>query len=170
MKIALIRSKLFAIILLASCLGAHSQPGYVDSNTGEKVISPVRLDQDLVSGVGLDEVPWFDDSVKAKWNFLFTGKELSVSVFESALKDGSERLTTNSRVKDYPWDQFVVVLSGKSVLTDSAGIAQTFNAGDYFVVPKGFSGTWESFGVYRELIVVLEEAVRTREIKAETID
>ena len=156
--------------LLIISLSISCQSLAAEQEHANEVISPVRLDGDLVSGVGLEGVPWFDEAVNAKWNFLFTGKELSVSVFESALKEGVERQSTNSRVTDYPWDQFVVVLSGKSVLTDVSGKSQSFVAGDYFVVPKGFSGTWESFGVYRELIVIMEEAVRTREINAQPVE
>lgn len=157
--------------LLIWSLGVFGNPGFADENVDGEVISPLRLDRDLISGNGLEEVPWFDNSVEAKWNFLFTGKELSVSVFESILtKDNAHKGSSKSRVKDFPFDEFVLVLSGKSVLTDASGKSQTFVAGDFFIVPKGFSGTWESFGVYRELIVILEEAVRTRKIIAEPID
>lgn len=152
--------------LLIGALGVFANPGFADD-----VVSPLRLDRDLLSGNGLESVPWFDNSVEAKWNFLFTGKELSVSVFESILtKDNAHKGSSKSRVRDFPFDEFVLVLSGKSVLTDLSGKSQTFVAGDSFIVPKGFSGTWESFGVYRELIVILEEAVRTREIIAEPVD
>ena len=64
----------------------------------------------------------------------------------------------------------MLVLSGKSVLTDEAGKAQTFSAGDLFVVPRGFTGVWEEFGVYRELIVIQEEAVRTRKLEIEKVE
>lgn len=157
-------------VLLITVLSVLCHPGFADENADDEVISPLRLESDLISGVGLEEVLWFDDAVKAKWNFLFTGKELSVSVFESTLKDGSERKSSKSSVEDYPFDQFVVVLSGKSILTDASGRSQSFVAGDYFVVPMGFSGTWESFGVYRELVVILEEAVRTRELKGQPLE
>ena len=160
----------FKSCLLIFSLMMFCHPLAADEDTGSEVISPIRLDGELISGVGMETVPWFDEAVTAKWNFLFTGTELSVSVFESVLNEGAERKSTNSRVTDYPWDQFVVVLSGKSVLTDASGKSQSFVAGDYFVVPKGFSGTWESFGVYRELIVILEEAVRTREINAAPVE
>ena len=62
------------------------------------------------------------------------------------------------------------MLSGKSVLTDETGNAQTFKAGDLFVVPRGFTGVWEEFGVYRELIVIQEEAVRTRKLEIEKVE
>ena len=52
------------------------------------------------------------------------------------------------------YDEFVVVLKGDLVLTDTEGNAVTYGAGDMFMVPKGFSGTWEMTSEYRELIVV----------------
>lgn len=135
------------------------------------VTSPVRLNREMISGIDIETAPWDDERRSAKWSHLFTGKELSVSVFESTPKiRGGKNEHSKNRVKSYPYDQFVLVLSGKSVLTDAAGNAQTFVAGDTFVVPRGFAGTWEEFGVYRELIVVQEEAMRTRSLDIETID
>ena len=42
----------------------------------------------------------------------------------------------------YPGDEFCQVLSGKVTLTDDAGNASTFVAGDSYFVPKGFKGTF----------------------------
>ncbi|MEO0424812.1 MAG: cupin domain-containing protein [Pseudomonadota bacterium] len=53
-----------------------------------------------------------------------------------------------------PYDEFVVVLKGKLVLTDDEGRAMTYEAGDMFMLPKGFKGTWDMTEAYRELIVV----------------
>ncbi len=148
---------------------AITSNSFADGKSSD-VVSPLRLNADMISGIGIEKAPWDDDARLAKWSHLFTGKELSVSVFESTPKKLGDIGHTKNRVQDYPYDQFVVVLSGKSILTDAAGNAQTFTAGDYFVVPRGFSGTWEEFGIYRELIVILEEAVRTRELKIEPVE
>lgn len=43
---------------------------------------------------------------------------------------------------DYPGDEFCQVLSGKVTLTDDAGNSKTFEAGDSYVLPKGFKGTF----------------------------
>lgn len=43
---------------------------------------------------------------------------------------------------EYPGDEFCQVLSGKVTLTDEAGNAQTFVAGESYFVPKGFKGTF----------------------------
>lgn len=43
----------------------------------------------------------------------------------------------------YTEQEYCQLLSGVSVLTDEAGQATTLRAGDAFVVPAGFRGTWE---------------------------
>mgnify|MGYP006173668345 CR=1 FL=1 len=159
---------LASIVFLVMTLSSHQV--FAEDKSNPTVISPLRLNADNISGIDLEKVPWDDPSRLAKWSHLFTGKELSVSVFESTPKAIGELGHSKNRVRNYPYDQFVLVLSGKSVLTDEAGVAQTFHAGDLYVVPRGFSGTWEEFGVYRELIVVQEEAMRTRQLEIEQVE
>ena len=155
---------IFATWIFASAVTA------ADLDGSDTVVSPLRLNTDMISGLGLEKFPWGDKSRLAKWSQLFTGEELSVSVFDSTpMSAGDHPSPSKSRVRNYPYDQFVMVLSGKSILTDEAGQSYTFVAGDFFVVPKGFSGTWEDFGVYRELIVIMEEAFRTRKLDIEKI-
>ena len=52
------------------------------------------------------------------------------------------------------YDEFVVVLKGELILTDNAGSAVTYKAGEMFMLKKGFLGTWDMTEDYRELIVV----------------
>ena len=40
-------------------------------------------------------------------------------------------------------DEFCMILSGHVRLIDEAGNAQTFRAGDAFLIPNGFRGYWE---------------------------
>ena len=54
----------------------------------------------------------------------------------------------------FPYDEYVLVLSGKVTLTSDAGYSQTFGAGDSFLVPKGWTGIWDMPGQYLEKIVV----------------
>jgi uncharacterized cupin superfamily protein len=54
----------------------------------------------------------------------------------------------------FPYDEFVWVLDGELTLTHEAGRSQTYGAGDSLLVPKGFKGTWEMRGDYRELVVI----------------
>jgi uncharacterized protein len=39
--------------------------------------------------------------------------------------------------------EFCYIISGKVVLTDEDGVESTFVAGESFVIPQGFMGTWE---------------------------
>ena len=54
----------------------------------------------------------------------------------------------------FPYDELVWMLSGELVLTPKGGEAVTYGAGEGVVVPKGFVGTWETRGDYRELIII----------------
>ena len=40
-------------------------------------------------------------------------------------------------------DEFCMILSGHVRLVDEAGHAQTFRAGDAFLIPNGFRGYWD---------------------------
>ncbi len=52
-------------------------------------------------------------------------------------------------------NEFCHILSGKVVLTDEEGTASTFSEGDSFVIPAGFSGTWEVLEPVRKLYVIM---------------
>lgn len=56
------------------------------------------------------------------------------------------------------YDEFVLVLKGTLVLTDTAGNASTYGVGDTFTLPKGFVGTWDMTEEFRELVVINTEA------------
>jgi uncharacterized cupin superfamily protein len=57
---------------------------------------------------------------------------------------------------NYTEQEFVHMLSGEAILTDEQGKAERFSAGDSFVVPPGFKGTWESLGDVRKLYAIYE--------------
>ncbi|MCS5585568.1 MAG: cupin domain-containing protein [Pseudomonadales bacterium] len=54
----------------------------------------------------------------------------------------------------YPYDEFVLVLEGEVTLSATEGEKRTYRAGDSFVVPKGFTGTWNMPVKFREMIIV----------------
>jgi len=56
----------------------------------------------------------------------------------------------------YTEQEFCVILSGKVVLTGNDGHAETFVAGDAFVIPAGFSGTWETVEPVRKLYAIYD--------------
>lgn len=57
-----------------------------------------------------------------------------------------------------PYDEFVLVLEGQVTLTHIDGEKQTYEAGETFLVPKGFLGTCDMPGNYREMIVIETKA------------
>jgi hypothetical protein len=56
----------------------------------------------------------------------------------------------------YTEEEYCRVLEGVSVITDQAGTAVTVRAGDEFVIPAGFSGTWEVIEPTRKRFVIYE--------------
>lgn len=46
-------------------------------------------------------------------------------------------------MKDWPYDEFCVLLTGRVVITPEGGAAREYRAGDALVLPQGFTGTWE---------------------------
>ncbi|MET7241959.1 cupin domain-containing protein [Methylobacterium sp. EM32] len=44
---------------------------------------------------------------------------------------------------DFDRDEFIQILEGVVIVTDAEGGSRTYRAGDAFVTPKGFSGTWD---------------------------
>jgi uncharacterized cupin superfamily protein len=61
------------------------------------------------------------------------------------------------RVK-YTETEFCHITRGSVCIEDEAGAALTFRAGDSFVVPSGFSGTWQVLEPTAKLYVIFESA------------
>lgn len=126
-------------------------------DTPDKAIpEPVLLDKNKITGKGLTplEAPWpkrmLVSGVEShRSDTLFTG-QLVVSIYDA--DDGVVK------IKNYPFDEFVHVLNGRAILTAEGSAPQTFETGDSFVVPKGFTGTWEMQDNFREMIVIEKNA------------
>ena len=58
---------------------------------------------------------------------------------------------------NYTEHEYCEIVQGVSVLRDADGNAKTLRAGDRFVIPAGFSGTWEVLEPCRKIYVVFEE-------------
>ena len=55
----------------------------------------------------------------------------------------------------WPFDEYLMILSGELHLTDATGTTQIFPTGSNLVVPRGFTGVWEMKGdLYRELYII----------------
>ena len=60
-----------------------------------------------------------------------------------------------SRFDDgYPATEFAVILSGSVVITDEAGHAETFEAGDSYLIPKGMKLIWHMPETMRKYFVI----------------
>ena len=119
--------------------------------------APVRLDADKLAGLGLEEFEPFPKEIvlsgrsKHSYHTFFSGEEVVVEVYEAE--------PAKMKIDEpWPYDEFIYVLSGKLVLTDARGAVTQFVAGDSLVVPKGFVGTWEMQGNFRELVVIEKKA------------
>ena len=56
----------------------------------------------------------------------------------------------------YTEEEYCRVLEGVSVIADQAGAAVTVRAGEEFVIPAGFVGTWEVLEPTRKRFVIYE--------------
>ena len=128
-------------------------PAFADDN-----VAPVGLDRDKIAGLGLTAIPpdaFKDILVSGELNMrvasLFQGKELRVSIFEST------PAKTSHRTRPTDVDEFVYVLSGKLILTETNGTRHEYRPGDSLVLPVGYTGTWEMQGNYRELVVEMQK-------------
>jgi len=78
--------------------------------------------------------------------------------------DGSQRFhcgtwgSTPGRWRvSYSEHEFCYLLAGRVRLTSDDGSSTEFAAGDAFVVPAGFSGTWETLETTRKHYAIFEE-------------
>jgi uncharacterized protein len=56
----------------------------------------------------------------------------------------------------YTKDEMCTLLEGEVRLTDEAGHAETYVAGDTFVIPAGFKGVWETVKPVRKFFAVYQ--------------
>ena len=46
-------------------------------------------------------------------------------------------------IENFPFTEYVLMISGSVIVTDRDGKSRKFSAGDTFVIPKGWSGDWD---------------------------
>jgi len=82
------------------------------------------------------------------WNYFTDGTgQFSAGVWEGRPGTWKVNFTEN---------EFCHLLSGIVVVRDDAGNARRFEAGDSFVMPAGFVGTWEVVETARKLYATFE--------------
>jgi uncharacterized cupin superfamily protein len=146
---------LCAALLFAGPVAAEEATGAAMKEVKTQTApSPVRMNPDKLAGVDLGgrriikkPEAILEGSHRPRGDMLYLGEELVMEIYE-------DEPATFAVTDPFPFDEFVLVLSGKLILTDAGGQVHEFVAGDSLVVPKGFTGTWKMLGNYRELIAV----------------
>ena len=122
------------------------------------IVRAIKMDAEKLAGVNLPDEEQFiapedviDGNHRPRGEVLHYGDQLIVEVYE-------DDPTTLQFDEPFLFDEFVTVLSGKVILKGADGVSQEFVAGESFVVPKGFTGTYQMLGNFRELIVIERQA------------
>lgn len=121
---------------------------------------PLRLDPAKLAGKELDEYPPMPNQPEGKTGHILDGLENSKDrgslLFEGEIvMHVAEMEPRRMQVVDLKVDEFVYILEGKLILTCDNGQVSEYGAGDFVVVPKGFTGIREMAGSpYRELTVI----------------
>ncbi len=149
--------KMFAKKLLI-CIAAASVPcaaalgGLTASAAGAEPAAPnsiVRMDPAASPERQLRYPPAMivagDGAYLVKIGYQSEDEKFVVGIWES----GPGVLKTDS----YPHDEFCRVLRGHLITTDRAGKKQEFNAGDTFVIPKGWAGSWKMTSRFKKQYV-----------------
>ncbi|MCE4054912.1 cupin domain-containing protein [Pseudomonas sp. Au-Pse12] len=74
--------------------------------------------------------------------------QLNAGIWEGAVGQWTVNFTEH---------EYCEILQGVSVLRDNDGNAKTLRAGDRFVIPAGFKGTWEVLEPCRKVYVAFEQ-------------
>jgi uncharacterized cupin superfamily protein len=88
----------------------------------------------------------------------FDGAYRQATLFKSAAYPGNRVAFWESepgvlKAANYPMDELIVVLEGHLVTTDADGTRREFRAGDTFVLPKGWAGTWDMKTRFKKMLV-----------------
>ena len=98
--------------------------------------------------------PWPDEMVLSgtneHWQTMLHKGEFVIALYEAMP-------ATIDVAIPYTYDEYVLVLEGSVVLVSTEGVRQEYQTGDQFLVPQGWTGTWEMSNRFRELIIVETE-------------
>ncbi len=114
-----------------------------DSTAVSKAKLPFVLDKELISGIRLTQV-----NEKKYKDVIYSGVELEITT--ESEKPGKTTIINNKK------EQFIHILNGMVTIKSLKGNEQTFYKGDFFILPKGYTGNWTSsgLGLMRTLIVM----------------
>jgi len=102
----------------------------------DSIVSPIPIDRNLISGVGLDKIDLKDEPEKDFYQkIVFNGNEIMVFIVSTE--------TWDNKIENYQFDEYVYLLHGQSIVKPKIGESEIFNYGDHVFVPKNFEGNWE---------------------------
>ena len=87
-----------------------------------------------------------------------TTTKLWYGTAESSFKSGFWAAKPGKSEISYTMDELCVLIEGEVRLTDASGRVETYKAGDTFLIPKGFKGTWETVTPVRKFFAVHKPA------------
>lgn len=145
-----------ATIMLCACAPplVADAPATAPATPNAATQAPSRLDPAALAGQGLTPVPPVPPAVllsgtsQPRRTVLFKGDAFVIVVYEE------QPVRLALKAPGMPYDEFIHILDGTLILTDKGGQSHAFNAGDFVVIPKGFTGTWETRSNFRELAFV----------------
>jgi len=139
-------------VILGGVLATLSLPS-LGGDTDKATAHPLRLEPEKVrySEMNTDMPPWPEEDILSgvsehRYKYLYSG-DIDVAIYEAK--------PMTLRIKDYSIDEFVTVVSGTLILTAEGGTPQRFDVGVSVLVPKGFTGTWDMQGNFREMVVIM---------------
>ncbi|MFK8399949.1 cupin domain-containing protein [Pseudomonas sp. BGr12] len=87
-------------------------------------------------------------------------KAKGLRVFESTdgklSSDFAEYEKVTLKLKDWPIDEYMYIIEGELKISDEQGNTKIYGPGDSFMMPKGFSGTWQVLSKLKKITVNYE--------------
>ena len=118
--------------------------------------SVIRLNRDGPEGAGLPFWGHLENENVIDGEPTETGHNFFTDATGKLTSGVWEVTPCTTQADAYPVDEFCIILSGTVVITDGAGRAETFKAGDAFVVPKGTPCTWHFPETTRKYYVIFD--------------
>ena len=110
------------------------------------------LDAAKMRAMELEGIPPFPSEIVVEGESKHWQKVLHQGDFVVALYEAVPAVIEIT--EPFPYDEFVLVLEGQLILSNASGGTQTYNAGDTFLLPKGWMGTWNMPVKFREMVVI----------------
>ena len=125
-----------ACIMVLISLTIHLKSQKMDNDS---IVEPFKIEDRVLSGLDIPPLKLKAHPERAYFQKrIYKGTDLSVYILSSE--------TAINEITNFPIDEFVYYLNGRADIESGKEIKQSFFAGDYIFVPKGFSGKWTNNG------------------------